>query len=105
MNNVDNNSRWITPPCVHNFSASVISDFSAISGIHSLTDLGNSDAAAFPAGGDNLVENLEQGLDNTFIFQIYVGAEEFVGKNDVKYPQVSQVLKKIRLRNVNRVII
>ena len=53
---------------------------------------------------DNHVENLRQDLNNTFIFQIYVSGE-FVVQNDINYREVSQVLKKIRLRNINRVII
>ena len=53
---------------------------------------------------DNHVENLRQDLNNTFIFFKYV-LGEFVVQNDINYREVSQVLKKIRLRNINRVII
>ena len=53
---------------------------------------------------DNHVENLRQDLNNTFIFQKYVSGE-FVVQKDVNYREVSQVLKKIRLRNIHRVII
>ena len=91
VNSVDNN---ITPHCAHNLSTS-----SETSGTHSVT---GRDAAAFLAVEDNV--SVTQNMDNTFIFEKYV-SEGFVGKNIVNYNEVSHVLKQIRLRNVNRVII
>ena len=44
------------------------------------------------------------GVGTTFDFQKYT-SETFLGKDDVNYNEVTQVLKKIRLSNVNRVII
>ena len=50
--------------------------------------------------GSNTIEN----LDRTFLSQKYI-SEEFVDKTDINHQEVSQVLKKIRIKNINRVII
>ena len=55
-------------------------------------------------GGGDHVENPTQDKGNAFIFQKYVSGES-VDKNVVIYNGVSQGVKKIHLRNVNRVII
>ena len=85
MNSVDNyvmNSISITSPCLKNTSDT-----------HNSTVLRNGDAAVLSTENDNHVENLR-----------YVSGE-FVVQNDINYREVLQVLKKIRLSNINRVII
>ena len=43
-------------------------------------------------------------LGSTFVHQKYV-SEKFVKRNDIYHQEVSQVLKQIRIKNVNKVII
>ena len=43
-------------------------------------------------------------LSSTSVLQKYIG-KEYLEKKDVNYQEVSQLLKQIRLRNLNRVII
>ena len=43
-------------------------------------------------------------LNNTFLSRKYI-SKEFLGNEDVKHQEVSQVLKQRRISNINRVII
>ena len=43
-------------------------------------------------------------LSSTSVLQKYIG-KEYLEKKDVNYQEVSQLLKQIRLRNLNRIII
>ena len=53
---------------------------------------------------DELIANNGKMLNNTFLFEKYV-SKEFCDKKDIDHQEVSLLLKKIRIKNINRVII
>ena len=88
-------------PCAYNLPTPVIRDFSDNSDSDDANN--ESDMTALGEEGSISVTPNPDSI-NSFDFQKYT-SNEFLSKNDVNYEEVSGLLKKIRLRNVNRVII
>ena len=68
-------------------------------------DLGGNDTNNLVVCDNNREgSNTSENLDRTFLFRKYI-SREFVDKSDINHKEVSQVLKGIRIKNINRVII
>ena len=53
---------------------------------------------------DELLLNKEGSPNNTFLFQKYTSGK-FIDKKDINHQETSQVLKQIKIKNINRVMI
>ena len=68
-------------------------------------DLGGNDTHNLVVCNNNREgSNTSENLDRTFLLQKYI-SKEFGDKSDINHIEVSQVLKGIRTKNINRVII
>ena len=73
----------------------------------SVMELGDNNTTNETACNDSCEESSlieERELDNSFLLHKYI-SDIFVDKDDIKHQEVSHILKDIRIKNVNRVII